>query len=188
MKYKTYNKLFKTNRQKPKKAFTLIELLVVIAIIGILASVVVVNVGSSRAKARYSKIVNDMKQIATATQLYYDDHRYYPVNRVAGTPNYNYWYYTDANHPGDFLSDAQMRNTPCGGSSSYGVLITSGEAANENATIGIVYYPPATPWYAVYGFPIHGTSSWNTDRSILSKSTKSISCKETGDPITPMTE
>ncbi|PIU87164.1 type II secretion system protein GspG, partial [Candidatus Berkelbacteria bacterium CG06_land_8_20_14_3_00_43_10] len=38
-------------RRQARSAFTLIELLVVIAIIGILASVVVVNVGSSLAKA-----------------------------------------------------------------------------------------------------------------------------------------
>ncbi|PIS08180.1 hypothetical protein COT76_02690, partial [Candidatus Berkelbacteria bacterium CG10_big_fil_rev_8_21_14_0_10_33_10] len=73
MKYKTYNKLFKTNRQKPKKAFTLIELLVVIAIIGILASVVVVNVGSAREKAKVGKAVSDMKEIDTAVNMFLND-------------------------------------------------------------------------------------------------------------------
>ena len=78
MKYKTYNKLFKTNRQKPKKAFTLIELLVVIAIIGILASVVVVNVGSAREKAKVGKAVSDMKEIDTAVNMFLNDTGVYP--------------------------------------------------------------------------------------------------------------
>lgn len=63
-----------------KRAFTLIELLVVIAIIGILASVVVVNVGSSRGKARYGKMVSDLKSLETSIQLYYDDTGTYPAD------------------------------------------------------------------------------------------------------------
>ena len=67
-----------------KKAFTLIELLVVIAIIGILASVVVVNVGSARVKARTAKRISDLKSIATALDLYYDDNGAYPDSRDNG--------------------------------------------------------------------------------------------------------
>jgi len=52
-----------------KKAFTLIELLVVVAIIGILATVVVVNLSSAQAKARDSKRVSDIQQINQAIQL-----------------------------------------------------------------------------------------------------------------------
>lgn len=54
-------------------AFTLIELLVVIAIIGILASVVTVNVGSSRNKARAVKVQADFKQILTAIDVARND-------------------------------------------------------------------------------------------------------------------
>jgi len=69
----------KDKRLKPIKAFTLIELLVVIAIIGILASVVVVNVGSARVKARDAKRISDMKAIQTALEMYYDDNGVYPI-------------------------------------------------------------------------------------------------------------
>ena len=68
----------KDKRLKPIKAFTLIELLVVIAIIGILAGVVVVNVGNASAKARDAKRVSDLKALNTAIQMYYDDHGSYP--------------------------------------------------------------------------------------------------------------
>jgi len=47
-------------------AFTLIELLVVVAIIGILATVVVVNISSSQNKARYAKATSDLKQVEKA--------------------------------------------------------------------------------------------------------------------------
>ena len=66
-------KKLKTKGLRIKKAFTLIELLVVIAIIGILAGVVVVNVGSARVKARDAKRISDMKAIQTALEMYYDD-------------------------------------------------------------------------------------------------------------------
>ena len=52
-----------------KGGFTLIELLVVIAIIGILSSVVLTSLNSSRTKARDTQRVSDMKQIQLAMQL-----------------------------------------------------------------------------------------------------------------------
>jgi len=52
-----------------KKGFTLIELLVVVAIIGILATVVVVNLSSSQNKARNARIANDLGQISNAAQM-----------------------------------------------------------------------------------------------------------------------
>ncbi len=54
------------------RGFTLIELLVVIAIIGILSSVVLASLNSARAKSRDARRIADLKQIATALELYYD--------------------------------------------------------------------------------------------------------------------
>jgi len=56
-----------------KRGFTLIELLVVVAIIGILATVVVVNISSAQNKARDSKVKSDLSTVQTAANLYFND-------------------------------------------------------------------------------------------------------------------
>ena len=53
--------------------FTLIELLVVIAIIGILSTIVLVNVNSARNKAKNAAIKGSLEQARVAAELYYDD-------------------------------------------------------------------------------------------------------------------
>ena len=61
------------SKRKGQKGFTLIELLVVIAIIGILATIVLVSLNTARQKARDVRRVSDMRQIALALEMYYDD-------------------------------------------------------------------------------------------------------------------
>ena len=68
---------------KKNKGFTLIELLVVIAIIGILASIVLVSLNSARSKARDARRISDLRQVALALEMYYDDKGGYPCDTTA---------------------------------------------------------------------------------------------------------
>jgi prepilin-type N-terminal cleavage/methylation domain-containing protein len=77
-----------------RRGFTLIELLVVIAIIGMLSSIVLVSMGGARAKARNAKRQADLRQIASAMEMAYDDATTtcggldsYPIRGTNGT-----WY------------------------------------------------------------------------------------------------
>jgi len=54
----------------PARGFTLIELLVVIAIIGVLSSVVLASLNSTRAKARDAQRLADMHAVVQALELY----------------------------------------------------------------------------------------------------------------------
>jgi prepilin-type N-terminal cleavage/methylation domain-containing protein/prepilin-type processing-associated H-X9-DG protein len=56
-----------------RKAFTLVELLVVIAIIGVLVAILVPAVSKGLAKSKRLKCMGNVRQIATAAQMYFDD-------------------------------------------------------------------------------------------------------------------
>ena len=66
------------NKHKLQKGFTLVELLVVIAIIGILATLLLLQLGVARQRARDAKRIVDVSQIRTAVELYFDDTASYP--------------------------------------------------------------------------------------------------------------
>lgn len=60
------------------RGFTLIELLVVIVIIGVLVSMVIINLNSVRVKSRDVRRVSDIRQIQQALELYNNENGGYP--------------------------------------------------------------------------------------------------------------
>ncbi|MFA6076751.1 MAG: type II secretion system protein [Candidatus Paceibacterota bacterium] len=67
--------------KKSKKGFTLIELLVVVAIISLLSSIVMASLNSARAKARDAQKKTELRQMATALEMYFDKNNTYPPNK-----------------------------------------------------------------------------------------------------------
>ena len=79
------------------RGFTLIELLVVVAIIGLLASIVVVALGTARQGGRDTRAIADLRQIQTAMELSYD---------AAGPPNT----YPDIDNTWQEIEDSAVGN------------------------------------------------------------------------------
>lgn len=74
-----------SKKMKKNKGFTLIELLVVIAIIGILSSIVLVNLQETREKARIARAQSDLNQLKTAITMLELDTGLHP-NHLEPTP------------------------------------------------------------------------------------------------------
>jgi type II secretion system protein G len=66
------------------KGFTLVELLVVIAILGVLATIGLVTFSSSQMRGRDTERKSDLKQIASALEIYYNDYGNYPESGANG--------------------------------------------------------------------------------------------------------
>ena len=110
---------------KNKKGFTLIEILIVISIIGLLASVVLVNLGGFRAKGRDSRRIADLRTLQNTLELYFGVNNKYPsaitelispelgVTRLPTDPgttlNYSYCFKNDvANNPVSYIVGAKL--------------------------------------------------------------------------------
>lgn len=88
-----------TKSLRGNRGFTLVELLVVIAIIGILATLLLLQLNQARAKGRDAKRVSDVGQLRTAVELFYNDNGY--VYPAAPLGNQLDRYLTTGNLPAD---------------------------------------------------------------------------------------
>lgn len=62
------------------RGFTIIELIVVMAIIGILATLITINLTNAKYKANYTRVLADMDSIADAARLYKQEKKEWPAN------------------------------------------------------------------------------------------------------------
>lgn len=74
---------------KFQRGFTLIELMIVVAIIAILAGILIPNFTHARAQAQTAACESNLRQIATAMELFYADNQRYPATAsvIGGTGN-----------------------------------------------------------------------------------------------------
>src|SRR3989344_6746851 len=123
-----------------KKGFTLIELLIVIAIIGILASMLLVSLGSVRSSARDSRRIADIRQVQTALVLYFNQCSRYPggpvtvascvgTNPGGGSAG---WTTLETN-----LGSSIPRD-PVGGTATYEYAVTTAAPAGQSYTLKAV--------------------------------------------------
>jgi prepilin-type N-terminal cleavage/methylation domain-containing protein len=120
----------KTLRNKNKSGFTLIELLVVIAIIGLLASVVLLALNGARAKARDAKRLADMRQMASAMELYFNDINGYPTHAAGAFSAMGTGFGTPAINP-NYIGQVPSEPTPADGTCG-----TSGVNSNQYYWVG----------------------------------------------------
>ena len=97
------------------RGFTLIELLVVIGIIGLLATIITMNVQSARQKARCGKRRADIVSLQAPLEAYYDANKAYPNTNGAwrGTcSNYGSYDVTGSNGWISNLAPTYIRRLP----------------------------------------------------------------------------
>ena|SRR3989344_5472615 len=68
-----------------KKGFTLIEILIVVAIIALLATIVLVGVGSFRSRGRDARRISDLNNVRNVLELYFSKNGKYPAYPAVDT-------------------------------------------------------------------------------------------------------
>ena len=75
-----------------EKGFTLIELLIVVAILGIIAAVIIPNIGTFMSMGTVSAANSEAENVKTASLAYYADAQEWPVHTgsISATGNYSF--------------------------------------------------------------------------------------------------
>lgn len=121
-------------KSQSKKGFTLIEVLIVVGIIGILSSVILVGLNSSRSRARDTRRVTDLRQTQQALELFY--------TKTGCYPNAGSWDALETDLVSEDIGVRQIARDPGELSYEYGAsgscpqdYILKAELENENASI-----------------------------------------------------
>jgi type II secretion system protein G len=113
--------------RKSERGFTLIEMMIVVAIIAILVAILVPNFMRARAQAQTAACEANLKEIATALELYQTDHQEYPnVTSLANVTN------TEANI-GPYLRQTPI--DPVAPTSNYQYSVTGYNTGSASYTI-----------------------------------------------------
>lgn len=122
-----------TNRLS--KGFTLLELLVVIALIGIIASIVIVNLQESREQSQNAAVIAQVNEYEKALQLYFAENASFPGSYVYGGVNSGIL----------CLGDSAPLN--CLDGNVGGVSVQSGGAGSEQTSLNnsVRTYMPSLP-------------------------------------------
>lgn len=167
------------------KGFTLIELLVVVAIIGILATVVIINVSGAKASSRYVKTVAEMSEISKATLQYKAEHNGVWPKEWSG---YSDWTHTC--DPADCSGHVFKNSLDPAVPATYNDFLVNymggqrfkpdcANSAYSFYNMGdyqiLVYWPKSGLGNVSTTYPVQGT---DPSQSILDKTTKQLTCNE----------
>ncbi|MEK7616156.1 MAG: prepilin-type N-terminal cleavage/methylation domain-containing protein [Patescibacteria group bacterium] len=111
------------------RGFTLVELLVVIAIIGILATLLLLQLNTARGKARDTRRGTDVSQIRTAVEEYYDENGVYPA--TLGDPDMGKFFQSGA-APKDPSTNVDYKYHVDSGKTKYQIVA---KLENKNAAL-----------------------------------------------------
>jgi prepilin-type N-terminal cleavage/methylation domain-containing protein len=142
MNHRHHRNFFRSGTRRRRRAFTLIELLVVIAIIGILASLLLPVLASTKIRAKRIKCLSNLKQLTLCGVMYVNDNNgFYALNNPTIGASSNSWIQGNMN---DSEISTYGQVTPGVLDSTNPLCISTGAFWNYNSSFG-VYQCPADP-------------------------------------------
>jgi prepilin-type N-terminal cleavage/methylation domain-containing protein/prepilin-type processing-associated H-X9-DG protein len=128
-----------------RRGFTLIELLVVVAIIAILAGILFPVFARAREKARQTKCLSNLRQIAVAELMYAEDHDETLPLAISISPTWQIWTYNELLGP--YTRNSDIFKCPSDNVGAIDLTLLG---------LGRFSYAPNTKWVAGNTRYVHG--------------------------------